>query len=276
MGVGRIANGWHIATASWRVLSRDRELVLIPVLAAVAAALAFAAVAVPGFLLLGGSDAAQASDVALWLVLVLASVVATWAVAIGSAAVVAGAAERMGGGEPTLGSAFAAARARAGRLLGWAVLATVVSIILDQLEQRFGFLGRMVSWIAGTAFGVVSFLALPVIVFEDVGPIEALRRSARLLRSTWGEQLAFNFGLGLLGFFAILPAVALAAGLVVTGVVVLQVVGVVVAAAWIVLVLAVTSALSAVFKAALYRWAVGLPVDPAFDAGGLTAAFRRR
>ena len=55
-----------------------------------------------------------------------------------------------------------------------------------------------------------------------------------------------------------------------------QVVGIVVAVAWIVLVLAVTSALSAVFKAALYRWAVGLPVDPAFDAGELTAAFRRR
>ncbi|MCI3949155.1 MAG: hypothetical protein K0R11_1089 [Acidimicrobiales bacterium] len=274
--MGRIANGWHIATASWRVLSRDRELVVVPVVAAVVAALGFAAVAVPGILALGGSDAAQASDVALWLVLALATVVGTWALAIGSAAVVAGAAERMAGGEPTLGSAFAAARARSGRLLGWAVLATVVSIILDQIEERLGFLGRVVSWIAGTAFGVVSFLALPVIVFEDVGAIEGLRRSARLLRSTWGEQLTFNFGIGLLGFLAVLPAVALAAGLVATGVVVLQVVGIVVAGAWIVVCLAVTSALSAVFKAALYRWAKGLPVDPAFDAGGLTGAFRHR
>jgi hypothetical protein len=58
--------------------------------------------------------------------------------------------------------------------------------------------------------------------------------------------------------------------------VVLQVVGVVVAVAWIVVVMAVTSALSAVFKAALYRWATGLPVDPAFDAGELSGAFRPR
>ena len=272
----RLANGWRIATASWRVLSRDSELIAVPVIAAVAAAVAFAVVAGPGVLLLGGSDAAQASDVALWLVLVAASVLASWVVAIGSAAVVAGAAERMGGGEPTLGSAFAVARSRAGRLLGWAVLATVVSIVLDLLEERLGFLGRMVSWIAGTAFGVVSFLALPVIVFEDVGAIAGLKRSARLLRSTWGEQLAFNFGLGLLGFFAVLPALALAAGLIATGLVPLQVVGIVVAAAWIVVCMAVTSALSAVFKAALYRWAVGLPVDPAFDAGELTGAFRDR
>ena len=272
----RIANGWRIATASWRVLSHDRELIAIPVIAALAAALAFAAVAGPGVLLLGGSDAAQASDVALWLVLVAATVLATWVFAIGSAAVVAGAAERMGGGEPTLGSSFAAARARAGRLLGWAVLATVVSIVLDLIEERLGFLGGIVSWIAGTAFGVVSFLALPVIVFEDVGAIEGLKRSARLLRGTWGEQLTFNFGLGLLGIVAVLPAIALAAGLLATGLVALQVVGVVVAAAWIVVVMAVTSALSAVFKAALYRWAVGQPVDPAFDAEELTGAFRHR
>jgi uncharacterized protein DUF6159 len=275
-GVNRIANGWHIATASWRVLSRDRELIAIPVIAALAAALAFAAVAGPGVLLLGGSDAVEASEVALWLVLVAASVVAAWVVAIGAAAVVAGAAERMAGGEPTLGSAFAAARARAGRLLGWAVLATVISIILDQLEERLGFAGRIISFLAGTAFSVVSFLALPVIVFEDVGAIEGLKRSARLLRSTWGEQLTFSFGLGLLGFLAALPAVAVAVGAIATGIVVLQVVGVVLAVAWIVVVMAVTSALSAVFKAALYRWATGLPVDPAFDAGELSGAFRPR
>jgi hypothetical protein len=274
--VDRVANGWRIATASWRVLSRDRELIAVPVVAAIAAALAFAAVAGPGVLLLGGSDAAQASNVALWLVLVAASIVATWVVAIGSAAVVAGAAERMAGGEPTLGSAFAAARARAGRLLGWAVLATVVSIVLDQLEERLGVAGRIVSWIAGTAFSVVSFLALPVIVFEDVGAIEGLKRSARLLRSTWGEQLTFSFGIGFLGVAAALPAVLVAVGAIATGVLVVQVVGVVLAVAWIVVVMAVTSALSAVFKAALYRWATGLPVDPAFDAGALSGAFRGR
>jgi hypothetical protein len=273
--VGRIANGWRIAKASWAVLAHDRELVAVPVIAAIAAALVFGAVAGPGLLLLGGTDATQASDVALWLLLALAAVLAAWVTAIGSAAVVAGAAERMGGGNPTLGSAFGMARARAVRLLEWAVLATVVSIVLDQLEERLGFIGRIVSFLAGTAFSVVSFLALPVIVFEDVGAIEGLKRSARLLRSTWGEQLAFSFGIGAIGFIAVLPALALGAGLVATGVVALQVVGVVAAVVWIVVVLAVTSALSAVFKAALYRHAKGLPVD-AFDAGELRSAFRHR
>ena len=42
------------------------------------------------------------------------------------------------------------------------------------------------------------------------------------------------------------------------------------------LVMATTSALSAVFKAALYRYAVGAPVDPAFDTTDLSGAFQRR
>src|SRR5918997_1340798 len=82
--VDRIANGWRIAKTSWSVLRHDRELIAVPVIAAIAAALVFGAVAGSGFLLLGGTDAAQASDVALWLVLVLAAGLATWVSAIGS------------------------------------------------------------------------------------------------------------------------------------------------------------------------------------------------
>lgn len=271
-----MGNGWRIAKASWAVLSRDRELLAVPIVSGVVALLAFAAVAGPGYLLLGGSDAIETSNVALWLVFALAVVAATWVSSIGQAAVVAAAGERMDGGNPTVGSGFAVARDRAGRLLGWAVLATVVSIILDVIEQRLGIFGRIVSWIGSIAFGVLSFLALPVIVFEDVGAIEAFKRSSRLLKASWGEQLTFGFGLGLIGFVAVLPGLLVGGVLFLSGVLVVQVVAVVVAVAWVVAVVAVTSALSAVFKAALYRWAMGRPIDPAFGAGQLSDAFRRR
>jgi hypothetical protein len=274
--VGRISNAWRIAQASWRVLSKDRELMAVPVVAGVAALVAFGAIALPGYLLLGGSDAVETSNIVLWIVTVLAVVAATWVSAIGQAAVVAGAAERMDGGDPDLSSAYAAARARAGRLLEWALLATVVAIVLDQIEQRLGILGRIVSWIGSVAFGVLSFLALPVILFEDVGAIEAFKRSSALVRRTWGEQVTFNFGLGVLGMLVMIPGVALGALLVASGVLPLQAVGVVALVVWVVAVAAVTSALSAVFKAALYRWANGLAVDPAFDDGDFSNAFRHR
>jgi hypothetical protein len=274
--VDRISNGWNLAKASWRVLAQDRELVAIPVLAGLGSILAFAAIAGGGVLALGGTDAVDTGEVALWLVFALAAVVTTWISAIGQAAVIAGASQRMDGHDPTLGSAFDAARSRLGRLLEWAILATIVAIVLDQIEQRLGLLGRIVSWIGSVAFSVLSFLALPIIVFEDVGAIEAFKRSSRMLKQTWGEQVVFNFGIGIIGLLAALPAVLLAAALLATGVVAVQVVGVAAAVVWIVVVMAVTSALSATFKAALYRWATGRPVDPAFSEGELRTAFRHR
>jgi hypothetical protein len=275
----RIRNAWHLAKASWQVLSKDRELIAVPVVASIAALIAWAALLIPGFVLLGGTGEGGAEgsvNVALWIILAVAAVVSAWIFVLGQAAIVAGAAERMEGGEPTLSSAFAAARSRAVPLLGWAVLSTAVSFVLDQLQQRFGILGKIVSWAAGVAFAVMSFLALPVIVFENVGAIEAFKRSSALLKRTWGEQVSFNIGIGLLGFVVALPGLLIGGGLVATGVLPLQVVGVVAGVTWVVLVVATTSALSAVFKAALYRYANNLPVDPAFDQRLFNDAFRTR
>lgn len=274
--MGRIGNAWEIAKASWRVLAKDRELVAMPVIAGLVALVVFGIMAGAGAVLMAGNQAGGTGEVATWLILFAAAVAATWVGAIGQAAVIAGAAERMDGGDPTLSSAFAVARARVVRLLQWAVLATVVAVVLDQLEERLGVLGRLVSWAGGIAFRVMSFLALPVIVFEDVGAIEGFKRSSRLLKETWGEQITFNFGLGILTFVAFVPGVLVAALLVATSLTPLVVIGIIVAAVWIITVAAVTSALSAVFKTALYRWATGAPVDPTFDRAQLDAAFRRR
>jgi hypothetical protein len=151
-----------------------------------------------------------------------------------------------------------------------------VSVILDQIEERLGILGRIVSWIGSVAFAVMSFLALPVIVFEDLGAIDAFKRSSQLLKQTWGEQVAFSFGMGLLGLLLAIPAIVVGGLLLATGIVVLQAIAVVAIVLWIGLVMAVTSALSAVFKAALYRYAVGKPVDPVFAPTDLSGAFQRR
>lgn len=274
--MNRISNAWRLSKASWQVLSRDRELIALPVIAGIAATVAFLAIFGPGAILLGGASDDGASNWAIAVIGVIALTVATWIAALGQAAVVAGAAQRMDGQDPTIGTSWTAARSRAGRIFEWAILSTVVAIILDQIEERLGILGRIISWIGNVAFTVMSFLALPVIVFEDLGAINAFKRSSQLLKQTWGEQVAFSFGLGLLGFLITLPAILIGGVLLATGIVVLQAIGLVAAVLWIGLVMAVISALSAVFKAALYRYAVGQPVDPVFSPSDLGGAFEPR
>lgn len=195
---------------------------------------------------------------------------------MGQGAIIVSAAARMEGRDPGIREAFEPVRRRLGALFGWAVIATVVTKVLDLLRRRSGPAGRTAASAGELAWRVVSFLALPVVIFEDAGPVDGLRRSAALLERTWGENVTFNFGLGLLGIALALPVVAGLAIAQAVGALPLSFIGLVPLVLYGLLAIAAYSALSAVLKTALYRWAHDLPVDPSFDGLELGRAFSRR
>src|SRR5215212_10751368 len=78
--------------------------------------------------------------------------------------------------------------------------------------------GRIVISLIGFAWNIATYLVVPVLAAEDIGPIDAVKRSTQLLKRTWGEQLVGNagvgavFGLMMFGIFLIgIPLVVLAA-----------------------------------------------------------------
>ena len=83
-------------------------------------------------------------------------------------------------------------------------------MILQAIRQRAGILGVAVSWLAGAAWTVITWLAVPIIIVEGVGPIEAIKRSSHLLKQTWGENVIAQVGLGAVGFAAMLPGMIVA------------------------------------------------------------------
>jgi drug/metabolite transporter (DMT)-like permease len=42
----------------------------------------------------------------------------------------------------------------------------------------------------------VTFLVVPVLAFEGIGPIVAMKRSASLIRDRWGQQITGDFVIG--------------------------------------------------------------------------------
>ena len=102
-------------------------------------------------------------------------------------------------------------------------------------------------------------MVIPILVVEEVGPVESVKRSASLLKQTWGEQLVGNFGLGaVFGMIYVLlvlvgiAAIALAAF---TGSVGLIVTTVLLVIAAIIMVAMINSALSGIYTAVVYRYA---------------------
>ena len=61
----------------------------------------------------------------------------------------------------------------------------------------------------------MTFLVLPVLVVEQIGPIQAVKRSAELFKRTWGENMIANAGIGLVAlvatFVGVIPCMLLVA-----------------------------------------------------------------
>jgi len=193
-----------------------------------------------------------------------------------SGAVIAGAHERMSGGDPTIGSSIRKAVQRIPGLVPWALLTTTVGLIISALRERAEGLGRFLLGGIELAWDVTTYLTVPAIIIDGQGPIGGLRESAGLLKRTWGENLASRVGFGIVGFVAALPAVALIAVAVASGVDAFVVAGVLLGGLWLALVVAVMSTLGGIFKTALYLYATTGQSPEGFERADLGATFTRR
>jgi len=279
----RIRNTIRLARTSWDVLQKDRELALLPVLSALLTLLVLAVFIVPGLMAVDwdGFDQRSVDDepaipALSYLLFVLGGAAAAIVNVFFVGALVAGAHERLSGGDPTVRSSIARAYARIPGLVPWALLSFTVVNILRALRERLGKVGNLIFGAVEIGFDVAAFLTIPAIVIDDKGPVDGFKTSARLLRTTWGENLAARVGFGLLGFVAVLPAVLLIAFVGVAGSAVVTVIGALVVVVYVGIVFAVISAMSGIFQAALYLFATTGTAPAGFENAELGSSFARR
>ena len=276
--MGRIRNTFELAKLSWGVLKSDRELLTLPVLsflvsAAVLIPLVFVALATASTGS-GGSEETTASP-AMAIVAIVAALGLSVISVFFNGALVAGAHERLTGGDPTVGSAIRKAFSRIAGLVPWAILTATVGLILRALRDRAGWAGQFVINMIGIAWELATFLVVPAIIIDDKGAWDGVKASGSLLKSTWGENLAARVGFGLLGFVAILPVILVVAVLGSLGGAGL-ILGIVVGVAWVGLVVVVMTALNAVFQTALYLYATSGMAPSGFEGSSIGESFSRR
>ena len=275
--MGRLGNTWQLAKTSWAVLKKDRELLWIPVLSFLASAAVIVVVLLLTFLTLSttssGGDTTTEFNPAMVVLFVVAAMALGVIGVFFNGALVAGAHERLTGGDPTVRSSVGRAFARIGGLVPWAIITTTVGLVLQALRDRAGWLGRIVTHMLDMAWQVVTFLTVPAIIIDNLGAIEALKRSASLLRQTWGENLAARVGFGILGFVLIIPAAVLAGVFIASGSGVLAAVGIIIAVTWLAVVMVVLTALNAIFQTALYLYATTGVLPLGFEQAPLAQTF---
>jgi Family of unknown function (DUF6159) len=282
--LSRFGRSWLLIKASWGVLRSDKELLVLPLLSGVATVLVLAAF-LGAAALAGAFEAMQQGDpealgVSFYAGLFVFYVVQYFVIVYFNTALVGAAIERLEGGNPTIGSALALAQSRIGVIFGYAVISATIGVVLRMIAERLGFIGRLLEAGLGLAWTVTTFLVVPVLAAEGVGPMEAIRKSAVLLKKTWGENLIGNAGISL-----VLSLVAFAVALVGIGGGMLlydegyAVIGIPLVAAAILaflLVILIGAALSGIYAAAVYRYAVDGRAPGGFDQALIEGAFKRK
>jgi len=265
--MGRISRSFALVGQSYRVLMQDKELMVLPLVSGVL----IVGVALSFFFGFDLGPALEAEDKTALTVPMFLMYVATYAIGIFfQAAVVAGATERMRGGDPTIVSALAAAGRRVVPILMWAVVAATVGMLLRALQNRAGFIGKIAVGILGAAWSLATFFVVPVLVLEERSVGDSFRRSLEVFKRTWGETA---FGSATIGIAAVCAWVTLIA---VTGLLAWAGAGVIalaVGAAGAIFLAVLFPALQGVFVASLYQYATAGAAPQGFDQQLLGRAF---
>ncbi len=111
------------------------------------------------------------------------------------------------GGTWTFRDGLELAWERKGTILQWALVAATVGVILRTLEERLGLIGRLIMRLIGIAWTLACYFVVPVLAFEDLTPIDAVKRSSKLFRDTWGEKVIGGFSLSLVSLVLMLPGI---------------------------------------------------------------------
>lgn len=277
--MGKFATTWELMKSSARILRHDKELMVFPVLSGIFTLLLIASFLTP---LLAGDfartlEGGEAEPEGwFYAALFVFYVLSYFIVVFFNSAIIACAMIRMDGGDPTVKDGLNAATERIGQIFAWAMFAGTVGFALRAIEERSAIAGRIVVAIFGIAWTVTAYLAVPVLVHKRLGPIDAFRESARLLKQTWGQQLIGSFGFGLVFFVLAIPAFALFIIGGFTGTESGMVAGIILAVTYMVVLAIVQSALQAIFQAAVYRFAETGQVPEGFDQATLAGSIHQR
>ncbi|MEJ2079198.1 MAG: DUF6159 family protein [Acidobacteriota bacterium] len=278
--IERLRNSWELVKASGRVLQADTELLLFPVFSGIAMILVTVTFIVP--LAIGGIATSKGGGPAVGAYIVfLAFYFIQYSVIIFFNSALVGAAQiRLRGGDPTVSDGINIALRNLTSILGYAAIAATVGLILKIVRDKAGFVGKILAAIGGIAWSLATYLVVPVLVARGVGPIEAIKQSASILKRTWGEQIAGSVGIGLVFGFGTLIYSLIAIPLVVVSAVSGAPVAVTIGLAGVVvlgyiLLAVVSSALKGVYSAALYEFATTGEASM-FDRTLLASAFQTK
>ncbi len=212
--IGKFRASFLLFKETWRFLKLEPEILFIPIISGLFQLVLLTLVV--GTVLLvhfsgtplietvftgdGGVTFAFTQDVVFWVLLFLVYIIFSFTLALSQGAIAHTVMTRLYGGNATLGQALRAALSKAAPLFVWSVINATVGVILQYIVERSKLLGRLVAYFVGVAWSVLTYFVPPAIVVDGQGGVEAVSKSAKILKANFGETVISNIGLGIVFF----------------------------------------------------------------------------
>jgi hypothetical protein len=280
----KISRSWSLAGQCWDVLKEDPALLVFPLLSSIVLLILLGSFALPMFAfyhslqpVLADGNTTHTSRLLFYITMYAFYFVSYSVMMFFNSALISVALKRLDGESASVSEGLQMALGHLPAILGYAVIAATVGTILRSIEERVGFVGRIVIGIIGAGWTIATAMTLPVLIEEDVGPIEAISRSLALLRRNWGENVIGNGGISLgvavvaIPIFVLAWLLVVAAGSTHSGASIFLAM-----ALFVVMMIAiglVSTTLHAIYIAALYRYATGSKENAGIDGDLLAEAY---
>ena len=269
-----VSRSFALIKESWRVISLDKELLLFPVLSGVALLVILLSFVVPVLTMGDFSGGVPVfSDGLLLIGLFLFYLLCYFVVIYFNTALITCARIRLTGGNPVFMDGIRNANTHLVPIFIWAMISATVGLVLNLIQERAGFIGQIIIGMIGAAWSLITYFAIPVMIFEEKGPVAAIKQSASLFRKTWGETLVGQVSIGIvfiiLGIVGLVPVVlALMSG---SMVVFFPLLGVFII--YLAILMVIGSSLQGVYNTALYLYATTGNVPEAYSKELVENAF---
>ena len=238
---------------SFKVLNANKQLIIFPILSGISLLLVCASFVVP-FMASHGWDVSNI-DINVnrgtrYLLLFAFYNVNYFIVVFFNMALMHCARLYFEGEEVTVNKGLMFSVSRIGAIFAWAVFAATIGTLLKMIQDNLGWLGKILISLVGFVWSIATFFVIPIIAYENVGPYDALQKSAGMMKAKWGETIGANFSIGLVNMVAIVPLALIAFGI---GAMANVAVGAGVFVLGMVLIFAISSALHSIFISAVYN-----------------------
>ena len=283
------SRSWMITKLTFGVINKDREMIWFAVLSTVFSTIFTVAMIFPTVVpsLLEEGFSSETLEIYQYALLFVTYFGLAFIATFFNVCVVYTTKVRFEGGNATFDESLKFAFSKIGLIAQWSVISATVGLLLrllHNLASRLGKIGELVANIVigllGMAWSIMTIFVVPVLVYENVSPFDAIKKSAEVIKRTWGESLIKTIGLGIVQFLVFIALIFACFGLVWALFQLFGMMGMIAGFGLSLLILLFAGLIfniaNTVFNTALYVYANNQMIADGFDEGVLKGAFKQK